>query len=386
MNYLVLGTILDDTAFASDLAANPASTKWLSGFAKGLLENDDAISLCGHCYTRAWPKGTLFPGKDEYLNQEFDNYLVRFINIPGVRFSSMARGYYRVARSIAQNKNSECIVTYNPYPWNVFAARKLRKAFKIPWICLHLDFDDVGSNWSTFLDAAGDADGHLFLSHWGFNEAPVRNKIHLDSGISSMRQPVASTHSNDQINIVYLGKLSKSGGLEVLLELPDLIKRENVRFIYGGKASSKADARLKLLAQKDSRVNYLGFVDEGQLNHLFELADIFLNPRDPDDIVNDMVFPSKIMNYLQHEKTIVSTWTRGLEPAYKNIILFSDASSSESFAAAVQRAISESNAERKARGLLIGDFLRDSRLWSHQAKRFSEFTAEIKSNFEPTNS
>ena len=95
----------------------------------------------------------------------------------------MGRGYYNVASKLAKESDFDAVVTYNPYPWHAAAARRLRREFGLPWICLNLDFDDVGQGWKTFLKQAGDADGHVFLSYGGYEEAPVTSKLHLDSGV-----------------------------------------------------------------------------------------------------------------------------------------------------------------------------------------------------------
>lgn len=377
MKVLVLGTVLRPAAFAYNAAANPASTKWLSGFLCGLQDCDVVVSLCGHCYAQAWPKGPLLPGKEEYLDNRYENHLVRFINVPGLRFRSMGRGYYRVASKLVHENTYDAIITYNPYPWHVLAARKLRATFGIPWLCLNLDFDDVGVNWEKFLESAGDADGHLFLSHWGYENAPVKRKLHLDSGVSGIPENFGSPGSIDPLAIVYLGKLGKSGGLDILLKLPELVENRNVRFVYGGKGYPDADAKLKALAARDSRVEYLGFVEESEVAALFDRASIFLNPRDPEEVVNDMVFPSKIMEYLKYGKTVVSTWTKGLDPVYYDLMLISGSPRAEDFAATLSKAIAEVDSERSARAARIRAFIENSRLWSQQAKRFIDFTNEV---------
>jgi hypothetical protein len=377
MRILVLGTVLNPSSFSYNLAANPASTKWLSGFLDGLLACNADISLCGHCYAQAWPKGPMLPGKDEYLDHRYDNHLVRFLNVPGLRFSSMGRGYYRAGDQLARTNNFDAIVTYNPYPWHVAAARRLRSKYNIPWICLNLDFDDVGGGWQHFLNDAGDADGHLFLSHWGYENAPVQNKIHLDSGVSELAESFGARQAADQVNIVYLGKLSKLGGLDVLLALPKLVPDLNVRFIYGGKGSPHAVAQLNAVAASDSRIDFRGFVKDDEVKQLFDSADIFINPRDPHDVVNDMVFPSKIMHYLRTGKTVVSTWTRGLDPIYRDLMLISETASIQDFGSAIRQAVSESYEQRSERSRRIEAVLIDSRLWRSQAKRFIDFTSSI---------
>ena len=179
------------------------------------------------------------------------------------------------------------------------------------------------------------------------------------------------------VNIVYLGKLSKSGGLDVLLALPKLVADRNVRFIYGGKGYPADIARLNALAASDPRVDFRGFVEDSDVAELFEQADVFINPRDPDDVVNDMVFPSKIMHYLQTGKTVVSTWTKGLDPAYRDLMLFSKTSSVEDFAVTVEGAVDESQEKRVDRSQRIAVFLTGSRLWRLQAGRFKDFVLSI---------
>lgn len=377
MNYLVLGTVLDSQYFQYNLAANPASTKWLKGLVSGLIDNEIGVTLCGHCYAQAWPKGPLYPGRKEFLWNGCANHLIQFLNLPGLRFGSMSRSYYRKACSLANGSGMDAIVTYNPYPWHVAAARRLREQFNIPWLCLNLDFEDVGEDWQKFREQAGDADGHLFLSHWGYEHAPVKRKIHLDSGVSAIPANFGSPGATDPLTIVYLGKLGKSGGLDILLKLPELVQNRNVRFVYGGKGYPDADAKLKALAARDSRVEYLGFVEESEVAALFDRASIFLNPRDPEEVVNDMVFPSKIMEYLKYGKTVVSTWTKGLDQVYHDLMLISGSPRAEDFAATLSKAIAEVDSERSARADRIRAFLEHSRLWSQQAKRFIDFTNEV---------
>lgn len=374
---LCFGTVLKPMHYQDNLAANPASSKWLSGFLDGLIDVETNVSLCGHCYAQAWPKGPLFPGRKDYLDFRYDNHLVRFCNIPGIRFYSMGRSYYQAAKRLIQTSKCDAVATYNPYPWHAYAARRLRQEAGIPWISLNLDFDDVGVDWVDFERQAGDADGHLFLSHWGYENAPVERKIHLDSGVSSLARNFGPRMSSQAFNIVYLGKLSKAGGLDALLALPKAIPDVDVRFIYGGKGSPSVVRKLTALASDDARVDFRGFVGDDQVEDLFNSADVFINPRDPDDVVNDMVFPSKIMHYLQMGKTIVSTWTKGLDPVYRELMLISETPKIEDFVRATRQAVHESHQVRLERSQRIKDFLKGSRLWPYQAERFRDFVELI---------
>jgi len=382
MNFLIFGTILNKDSFTYNQAANPASTKWLNGLASGLSEGGNKITLLGHCYEQAWPKGKLFPGKSHYLENKFDNHLVPFLNVPGIRFSSMARSYYRQAVRRISQSNYDAIVTYNPYPWHASAARQLSEKFNIPWISLNLDFDDVGPKWIKFLRQAGDANGHVFLSAWGFREAPVVSKLHLDSGVTQLKPIFGPREESATLNLVYLGGLGGVNGLEVLMELPKTIPDANVRFILGGKALPEANKRLQQLAMRDSRVEYRGFVRDDEVEELYARADVFLNPRDPDSVVNDMVFPSKILHYLANGKTLVSTWTKGLDEAYRDLMIVADGASVQNFSTVVRQAMAETKNERVLRSTKIKKFLEETRLWSIQAERFRVFSEQVCADFK----
>jgi glycosyltransferase involved in cell wall biosynthesis len=204
--------------------------------------------------------------------------------------------------------------------------------------------------------------------------------------VSELTEAFGGRDQSDILNIVYLGKLCKSGGLDVLFALPKLIADPNVRFIYGGKGYPEDVSRLKAFAASDSRVDFRGFVEDCDVAELFECADVFINPRDPDDVVNDMVFPSKIMHYLQTGKTVVSTWTKGLEPVYRDLMLIAKTPTVQDFACATIQAVEETNEQRSLRSKRIAEFLNGSRLWATQAQRFNGFVSQICKDFEASDS
>jgi len=375
MRLLFFGTILKPSAFAYDAAANPASTKWLSGLVAALVDLGHEVTLCGHCYMRAWPKGRLMPGRHEYLDSRFNTRLVRYVNVPGIRFPSLGRGYYLAAKEASLGTAFDAIVTYNPYPWHVSAALKIKAEVGLPWISLNLDFDDVGPDWSFFRQATTGADAHLFLSHWGYEMAPVERKLHLDGGISV--PPESPTRDpNKTLHVVYLGKLGKSGGRDILLGLPSCLKNMDVRFTYGGKASGADLEAYRKLAEEDPRVDFRGFVADDEVQALFQEADVFINPRDPDAKLNDMVFPSKIHHYLGAGKPIISTWTRGLSPEYRDLLTVSKDATAEGFAEAVKGFINEKPEAMESHRVRIRDFVKNGHTWEHQARRFAEFISK----------
>ena len=131
------------------------------------------------------------------------------------------------------------------------------------------------------------------------------------------------------------------------------------------------------MAASDSRVDFRGFVEDNELQELFECADIFVNPRDPHAVANDMVFPSKVMHYLQTGKTTVSTWTKGLDPVYRDVLIVAESESIQSFVKATKQAVAEIRKAKIDRSKRIADLLNGSRSWVFQAKRLNQFINAI---------
>lgn len=378
MKFLVFGSILRSTSFNKNIAANPASTKWLKGFLKGIESHGHSVVLRGPFYSRSWPHGPIYPGKDSDLDHAFDNGLVRYINFPGLRSRSMSNAYLKEGRRVLNAGMFDGIITYNPYPWMVASASRLREEFDVPWICLNLDFDDVGNNWELFIRSAGAADAHVFLSHWAVENAPVAKKLHIDGAVSNI-SPMFGPKKDDSstVTIVYVGKLSTAGGIGTLLQLPGFLADERARFVYGGKGAPSDVQAIEALARRDSRVRFLGFVDDDEMETIHQAGDIFLNPRDPEIRENDMVFPSKIFEYLKTGRTVVSMRNIGLSPEYEELMVFSNGPDTPQFCEAVKRAFDEGHDARVARAERIRLFLTESRNWNQQAKRFLDFSERL---------
>ena len=90
-----------------------------------------------------------------------------------------------------------------------------------------------------------------------------------------------------------------------------LIKDKDAKLIICG--SGIYDGFVKK-TNSDTRINFLGLVDENKLNSLYSEASFYLNPRLTCHEENNNNFPSKLLDYLSYGKPIISTKTGGINP------------------------------------------------------------------------
>ena len=63
-----------------------------------------------------------------------------------------------------------------------------------------------------------------------------------------------------------------------------------------------------------------------------QIASVFVNPRPRDVIGNESNFPSKLFEYFQYLKPIISTKTPGISPDYETILITAETDNPKSIA------------------------------------------------------
>ncbi|WP_230273621.1 hypothetical protein [Rhodopirellula halodulae] len=298
----------------------PAATQWSRGLLKGLAENGCDVKVFAPIWDALFPKGALFPGNGEFLDQGFDQQLVRYLNFPGVRTRSVADSLKRVLRNEVAKNEPAIVLNYNPYPHYCQAMKSvLKDRPQVKWFNVVLDLDDPTlDKWSSFAKATNGASGAVFLSWWGYENAPVEKKLHLDAGVFSPKVISQPSKLVSKKIYVYAGKLADYGGLPQVISAIKRYDDPLASFKFFGKGTSKA---LADLASHDSRVEVFGFVSDDELKDACGDADAFLSPRDVDFQGTRMIFPSKILYYLQFGKPVLGPMLPGLAPEYKDVLL-----------------------------------------------------------------
>ena len=123
---------------------------------------------------------------------------------------------------------------------------------------------------------------------------------------------------NDKKIVLYGGGLHKRYGIALLCDAFQKIKDENFRLVLCGEGDYVPT--IKLLAEKDPRICYLGRVERDTLLSYQKGADVLVNPRTSDGIFTNYSFPSKNMEYLSSGVPFVGFKLGGIGDEYDKYI------------------------------------------------------------------
>ena len=145
------------------------------------------------------------------------------------------------------------------------------------------------------------------------------NSILVQGGIDdSILGQFSQPHKKDVCNFYYSGLLSEENGVKNMVVAFRRINATNIRLVISGKGP--LEKYVKEETKKDTRIVYVGYVENKRYYTLLEQADILVNPRNMELPQNKNNFPSKIMEYLASGRIIISTRFPSWEQFEENIL------------------------------------------------------------------
>ena len=142
--------------------------------------------------------------------------------------------------------------------------------------------------------------------------------------LSNLTDPIIS-NNNQSVIFIYSGGLYKDRGVHDLLEAFCSIKLDNIRLIITGDGPLRKDVEFQ--QSVDSRVKYLGLLEDGAYTQLLNSCDVFLNPQ---NILISENFPSKVTAALSFGLKVISTKSIGiLHSDFSDLLTFYDGSITE---------------------------------------------------------
>ncbi len=112
-------------------------------------------------------------------------------------------------------------------------------------------------------------------------------------------------YAKETFNILYAGGLSHNYGIDLLLDIFLFAKRPGWRLLITGWGDLAN--KVRGFSFNNPQVQFFGTVDNRKLSELYQLADVFINPKLTSTSVARLSFPSKIVEYLSTGKPVVST-------------------------------------------------------------------------------
>jgi glycosyltransferase involved in cell wall biosynthesis len=337
-------------------AASPAALRWQRGLTGALTELGEEIRLQTVAAYRAWPRGPTLPSDSG----------VGYLNVRFAREASLAACLWLCTPGAPRGRT---LVTYNARP--AFALMGLRwRALGGCWLAIVADNPERRAERRLHDAAVRQATGVVFLSWNRYSTWKHGRALHLDGGVEGM---VKCSGPQSTKAIMYCGALSKYGGVELLIAAFRHIRSSGAELWLCGHGGS---GDVEEACRTDRRIFFFGKVDDERLRELSTRAAVFVNPRPPGFQASDDNFPSKVLEYMSYGKPIVSTWTRGLAPEYREILLITQENPRE-MATAIERALEMGPGDREILRAKTAGFV-ERRLWSAQARRLRDFVGELR--------
>ena len=369
-----LGSVFDEAAMLGGRAISPAANRWQLGLL-GALARHYPVGMIGYRPEPTWPKGRLLGrrGLQAPVAPEMVGQLVPYLNIRGLREFSLARTLgNQLAALAAREQEVAAVFSYNISRGATSAALAAQARYGWPYIPVIADVPEGPAERAQHDAWAAAAQARLYLSHALYSADQGVLRLHLDGGVTRLPPPEASVRRAPPA-VLYTGALNRWAGIYLLLEAFAKVRSEGELWICG-----KGDQQVvERAAAADPRIKYFGPLSEADLRERCLQARGFVNPRPCDLPGNTSNFPSKVLEYLSYGKPIVSTYTPGLSPAYREVLGLVVDDTPEALALGMEELLAAPPTRWRAHRQLVRTFLATEKRWEVQAERLAQFVGQV---------
>lgn len=370
---LYLGGIFSEEIMIERRAISPAANRWQNGLLSALKKAEESVILLGHKPEPLWPKGPIYIGKHSMIDKNTEAS-VSYWNVPALRRWSLTYSYLNEFKKLCQKHGKpKCVVSYNLSLQNISIGLYAQHNLNIPWIPIFADIPDNRFELNGHNQALHEAAGRIFLSWHAYENCQSLPKLHLDGGVEKIHELKITTTAPPLI-IFFSGFMNKLAGVELLIQAFSKMPRSDLKLWLCGKG---VIGSIIQAINADKRITYFGCVSEEKLEYLSKQSFVMVNPRDPNRNGNNENFPSKVLEYLTYCKPVVSTWTGGLSPEYKDVLEITKSATPDDIAASIENVLNWDQAKLIACGQKAVAFLTAKKMWNIQSRRFINFINNI---------
>jgi glycosyltransferase involved in cell wall biosynthesis len=369
------GGIFEPECVTQRRAVSPAANLWQLGLVRALRSTGVPVAVISHLPEPLWPRGESRPRG--LLHREVSqpgSGSLPYWNLPFLRETLLARAYWQALRRLPPERRPGILFSYNVTGYIARVARQAAKRWGTRWVPLVADVAAERGELARLSHWLEGAAGVVALSWSYFQQTTARHKLHLDGGVAQLRMETDARPAQDAREVLFAGALSRFTGVEQLADAFRLLPEANLRLIICGKGDERLVQRA---CEADPRICLKGYVSEAELDRLCRRAAVMVNPRPSAIADNAYNFPSKVLEYLSYGSPLVSTWTPGLSPEYRPLLIVPSGESPMDLAGAIRQALGLSTAERLEHQTKVRRFLEGSRTWEKQAQRLLTWLGQV---------
>lgn len=321
---------------------------------------------------------------------------ISFYNFTGLKFLSRFKSLYSYLEKYAAHQNGPLsIVIYDihlPFIYSAVFTKFRRRDTKIVLIVPDLiEFSYPGKSklvylflrFQRFLYFVAERAIDAFVLFTGNMTVPlkVEGRPHIviegicpdDLKNSAIPEIVDGVH--DSKIILYTGSLDERNNIVNLISAFQNMSSQDAKLIICGRGSD--EARVRLICQKDSRIIYMGEIDNIEVRALQERATLLVNPRLPGDLYTLYSFPSKILEYLSSGTPCIMYNLAGIPEEYFYYINCPDDYSTDALASKMDEILQCSDDRFILRAQHARQFVHLHKNSSRQGKRLVDFIEDL---------
>ncbi len=352
MKILLVGTFVPPEEADAYSGISIAGNQMQRGFLQGFYENGiwvEAISVT--------PRAMRLPGRrQEILFQKSSTevyegipvHKISYVNLPFVKQFTIALQLFRKLKELLNldaKTEKTVLCVYNSMSYFCIPVFLAARKFRVETCGIIADLPIPGAR-SGLLWRLEDQYEKKAISkfhklivltkHIAQDFAPQVPFTVIEAGIDVQDIGRISKRSvSEQRHIVYTGTLNSLSGMELLLEVAQHFRGENVVFdIYG----DGEFARALMDAEKEGLpIRYHGSVPHEQALCAQMDASILICPRLPDDFTTRYTFPSKVLEYISRGKPVICNRLAGIPDEYERLVYYPTDASSEAWVALIRQ-------------------------------------------------
>lgn len=395
MKYLFFGLLFEEKHEQQMLALSKGGTQQqvnqfqfniINGFEKAINKKIDILSSVP---LGAYPKNcrSIKIRNSDFEGSEKIKY-IGFRNIGYLRNIDRAREYCRLASEYIDASDEKCtLIIYSLYLPFLQVLKKLKNKYKDKIITVLVVPDLVGKygipprnpirkilynyHSNKQLKLQKKADFYVLLTESMKKPLRINDKPYIViEGIAPAVEPCPISCVQDKKIILYTGTLSKETGLYDLIEAFSKIEDSSYSLYIAG--SGYDVDYVKQAAEKDSRIEFLGYVDRKKIRELQDECSVLVNARTDSHEYTKYSFPSKTMEYLMTGKPVVMHKLSGVPEEYSDYLFFTSEQTAEGLREALIKACSISNEELKIRAERVIKWMNENKTSVAQCKKLKE--------------
>lgn len=334
--YYLLGTLIESCGNdeIDDIIKNndPAANLYQSSLVEGFLQNNSYLTV----FSYKTVSGNYYKNNKISLK----NYMANHPNVLIRRKSYMFNLYDQflfLLKSIKFKCNKDdTIIVYSLNSSRLLVSKLAKFLYKVNVCVIVTDLPQFMSDNKNIIYRVmklidrclikwclRSVDSYVLLSEHMKYDLPIKNnKYVIVEGLYSINKkvPEIAKNKNDKKIILYTGTLAERYGVLNLITAFQKLKDSSFRLTICG--SGGVESKIKEIASKDSRIDFLGSLSHELIIEMQMNASLLVNPRPPEGEYVKYSFPSKTMEYFASGTPVLMYKLSGIPKEYFNYCFY----------------------------------------------------------------